>query len=152
MMRKGTGIASTTGIAVVPGISLRRLCRLPLTLLMAVFACVLAAAAATPESSTPALPAAVALKSTGSVPVVDATGDGDGDCTELEAERGQPRRVTRTSAGIPQCTGRPLPPCRTDPTSAPVVASGPPAGRCSTPAAAASRPSQLPVLHCAFRC
>ncbi|MFI9048590.1 hypothetical protein [Streptomyces sp. NPDC053427] len=152
MMRKGNGIPSSIGISQVPGISLRRLCRIPLALVVAVLACVLAGATAAPETPTPALPAALALKSAGAAPVVGDSEDGSGDCAEPEGERGQPRRAARTSVGVPQRTGRPLPPCRTDPTSAPAVAPGAPQGRGPAPAAAASRPSELPVLHCIFRC
>ncbi|MFJ9413442.1 hypothetical protein ACIRPT_04675 [Streptomyces sp. NPDC101227] len=152
MMRKGTGISSTTGISDVPGIRLRRLCRIPLAIVVAVLACVLAAATAAPDTPTLALPATLALKSAGSAPVIGDVDDRSGECAESGGERGRSRRAARTSAGIPQHTGRPLPPCRTDPTSAPAVASGPPQGRGPTPAAAHSRPRQLPVLHCISRC
>ncbi|MFF4947800.1 hypothetical protein ACWC2K_37835 [Streptomyces chattanoogensis] len=154
-MRNGTGISATagpTGVADAPGGALRRLCRIPLTLVIAVLACVLAGVAAAPDVPTPALSAAVALKSDGSAPAVCSDHDGSEGGSELDAGRGQVRRAVRSSVGIPQLTGRPLPPCRTDPTSAPALASGPPADWGPTRAAAEARPLQLPVLHSVFRC
>ncbi|AJT68950.3 hypothetical protein T261_7352 [Streptomyces lydicus] len=155
MMRNGTGIsttAGTTGVADTPGGALRRLCRIPLTLVIAVLACVLAGVTVAPDVPTPVFPAAVALKSDGSTAAVCSDHDGSEGGSELDAGRGQVRRAVRSSVGIPQLTGRPLPPCRTDPTSAPAPASGPPDGWSPTRAAAASRSLQLPVLHSVFRC
>ncbi|UQA96966.1 hypothetical protein [Streptomyces halobius] len=122
-----------------------RLRRVPLIALTVFLAFLLGGAATTPD----ALPAA-ALKTSGGPPPVSAFHDADEEDhkksnEKREGKRGQLRRAARSTLGAPQLIGRRLPPERDDlpPGSAP-----PSPG----PAAAASRPLQLPLLHCVFRC
>ncbi|MFH8570148.1 hypothetical protein [Streptomyces sp. NPDC017993] len=139
-MRKDSG---------APGIPVIRLCRIPLTALLVILAFLLGSATTAPAATTPAVPAGAALKPSGAAPAVDQYDSGE-DSAEREAERGQPRRVARNPVGIPQHTGRLLPPCRTDATSVSAPVAGcPPVDGWDT---SAFRPFELPVLHCVFRC
>ncbi|WP_407554538.1 hypothetical protein QOM21_32280 [Streptomyces sp. Pv4-95] len=141
MMRKDNG---------APGIPVIRLCRIPLTALLVILTFLLGSAATAPAAAAPAVPAGAALKPSGAAQAPDESSDSSEDSVDREAERGQPRRVARNSVGIPQHTGRLLPPCRTDPTSVPAPAAGrPPVDGWDT---SALRPLELPVLHCVFRC
>ncbi|KIZ16281.1 hypothetical protein [Streptomyces natalensis] len=157
-MGNGTGIPGATGTTGVLALVLRRLRRLrrmsrvPLAAFVAALAFILAGAATAPALAAPAPPAAMGAESAKAAPVADSDADTGGDCDGMEDERGGPWRAARTAVGVPQHSGRPLPPCRTDPTSAPAVVTGPvPDGRTAR-AAASAGPLELPVLHCVFRC
>ncbi len=133
------------------GISVPRLCRMSATALLVVLAFLLSGAASAPGAARAAFTAPSAAKSASAAPSAKCGGDGNEEKTKREAERGQPRRTARTSVGVPQHTGRPLPPFSAgavSPAAAP--AAGKPAAGSSTKAA--SRPAALSVLHCVFRC
>ncbi|TJZ58910.1 hypothetical protein FCH28_01775 [Streptomyces piniterrae] len=132
-----------------PSRPLARLCRIPLTLLALLLAFLLGGTATAPD----ALPTA-ALKKTGGQASVSVAYEADEEdhsktknkSDKRDSKRGQPRRTARSAPGAPQRIGRLLPPNRRDIAPAPAH---PSAGR---PAAAASRPLEIPVLHCVFRC
>ncbi len=133
------------------GISVPRLCRMSATALLVVLAFLLSGAASAPGAARAAFTAPSAAKSASAAPAATCGCDGNEEKTKREAERGQPRRTARTSVGVPQHSGRPLPPFSAGavaPTAAP--AAGSPAAGSSTKAA--SRPTALSVLHCVFRC
>jgi len=133
------------------GISVPRLCRMSMTALLVVLAFLLSGAASAPGAAKAAFTAPSAAKSASAPPAAKCGCDGSEEKSKREAERGQPRRTARTSVGVPQHPGRPLPPFHAG-TVAPVAApaSGSPAAGSSTKAA--SRPAALSVLHCVFRC
>ncbi|MEV0371323.1 hypothetical protein AB0I10_16065 [Streptomyces sp. NPDC050636] len=141
-MRKNNG---TQGIAGA------RLCRIPLTVLALLLAFLLGGTAMAPDALPAVALKSAALKTTGGPPSVSAAYDADEEdhsrsSDKREGRRAQPRCTARTALGAPQSIGRLLYADRGDiePSSAP------PSARRS--AAAASRPLQLPVLHCVFRC
>ncbi|ARF54005.1 hypothetical protein B1H19_07220 [Streptomyces gilvosporeus] len=129
-----------------------RMSRVPLAAFVAALAFVLAGTATAPAMAVPAPPAAVGAESAKAAAVADSDEDTGGDCDGIEDEHGGPWRAARTAVGVPQHSGRPLPPCRTDPTSAPTVVTGPAPDGGTARAAASSGPLELPVLHCVFRC
>lgn len=141
-MRKDTSAA---------GISVLRLCRMSLTALLVVLAFLLSGAASAPGAAKAAFTTPSAAKSAGAAPAVKPGYDGTEEKSKRESERGQPRRTARTSVGVPQHTGRPLPPFGAGTVGlVATAASGAPAAGSSTKAA--SRPAALSVLHCVFRC
>lgn len=140
-MRKDTCVA---------GIPVLRLCRMSLTALLVVAAFLLGGGAAAPGAAKTAFSASSAAKSA-STSAVKPGYESEEEKAKREAERGQPRRTARTSVGVPQHTGRPLPPFSAGAlTPVATTASGDPAAGSSTKAA--SRRAGLTVLHCVFRC
>ncbi|MFF8787930.1 hypothetical protein [Streptomyces sp. NPDC015125] len=141
MMRKDTCVA---------GIPVLRLCRMSLTALLVVAAFLLGGAAAAPGAAKTAFTTPSAAKSA-STPAVKPGDDSKEEKAKREPERGQPRRTARTSVGVPQHAGRPLPPFSAG-AVAPIATtdSGAPAAGSSTKAV--SRGAGLTVLHCVFRC
>ncbi|GGU61575.1 hypothetical protein GCM10010211_28230 [Streptomyces albospinus] len=137
MRRKDTGTAGISRLVA-------RL-RMPLTALAVVLAFLLGAAAS-PCKAKPAVPAAAAVKSASTAASANAGSDEEKH-PKRETERGRPRRVAPSSAD-PAPTRRARPPFGTD-TASDSAAGRQPAGLTSS---AASRPDQLPVLHCVFRC
>ncbi|MFG2831427.1 hypothetical protein ACGFWI_28825 [Streptomyces sp. NPDC048434] len=135
----------------VPGITVLRLCRMSLTALLVVLAFLLGGVATAPGAAKAAFTASSAAKSASAPPAAKPGYDTNEEKTKREAERGQPRRTARTSVGVPQHTGRPLPPFSAGAVApAGTQASGVPSAGSSTKAA--SRPAGIPVLHCVFRC
>lgn len=140
-MRKDAGI---------PGIPELRLLRALLTTLVFVLAFLLGGAAKA-ANATAALAAHTAAKSANTPPGTKPSYDTDEEKTKRESERGQPRSTPRTSIGVPRYTGgRPLSSYRAGAFDTSTVPDGRPSADSSTKAA--SRPVQLPVLHCVFRC
>ncbi|MEU9122611.1 hypothetical protein AB0C96_22570 [Streptomyces sp. NPDC048506] len=135
-MRKDTGTA-------VP-----RLWRTLLTVLSVVLALLLGGAATAANASS-ALAAPSSTKSAGTPPATKPSYDSKEEKTKREVERGQPRGAARTLR-TPRHTGRAQPPYHRHAAPDATTASGRPAAGSSTKAA--SRPTQLPVLHCVFRC
>ncbi|MFF4607740.1 hypothetical protein ACFY12_34005 [Streptomyces sp. NPDC001339] len=134
-MRKGTGIPAP------------RLWRTMLTVL-AVALTLLLGGTATAAGANAALSAA---KSSHSLPATKPSYDSKEEKTKREkrdSERGQPRGGARTvgSCGSDAPAQRPS---RTEPPDAATASGHPAAG--SIPRAE-SRPAQLPILHCVFRC
>ncbi|MYT33990.1 MULTISPECIES: hypothetical protein [unclassified Streptomyces] len=137
-MRKDTGI---------PGRRPRipALCRLPL-LALAVVLTLLLGAVAPAYAAGSTRPATTAAGSTGSPAAANANSEEEKH-SKRETERGRPRRPAPTAEGFP-ATRRPLPPslggAADDGTPGRIPA--------TRGAPAPPRPSQLPVLHCVFRC
>ncbi|MGW7022914.1 hypothetical protein ACWGGS_26730 [Streptomyces decoyicus] len=142
MMRKDTCI---------PGIPALRLCRTSLTALMVVLGFLLGGAATASGAAKSAFTAPSPVKSASAPPAAEPDHDGTEKKAKREAERGQPRRTARLTVGIPQHIGRPLPPFG-EGVKLPVAAmsSGVPSAGSTTKAA--SRPAEIPLLHCVFRC
>lgn len=141
-MRKNNG---------TPGIAGASLCRVPLAVVALVLAFLLGGAAMAPDALPAAALKSAALKTAGGPPSVSAAYDADEEDhnksnDKRQGKRGQLRRAASSTFGASQSIGRLVPADRsdTDPATAP------PSARRS--AAAASRPLQLPVLHCVFRC
>ncbi|MGW3013399.1 hypothetical protein ACWC9R_31925 [Streptomyces sp. NPDC001219] len=136
--------------ACIPGTPVRRGLRLPLLALTVILTFLLGSAAAA-DTGRAAFAGPSAAKSASTQPAVKPSYDGGEEKAKRAAERGQPRRTVRTSVGIPHHTGRPLPPFSGggSPLHAFPAASVPAAGSSTK---AASRPLELPVLHCVFRC
>lgn len=140
-MRKDTGI---------PGIPELRVFRALLTTLVFLLTFLLGGAA-TAANATTALAAHAATKSAGTPPATKPSYDTKEEKTKRESERGQARGTARTSVGVPRHTGgRPQSAYRDGALDASTVSDGRPSAGSSTKAA--SRPVQLPVLHCVFRC
>lgn len=134
-----------------PGIPVARLCRIPLTVIALLLALVLGGTAMAADALPAAALKSASLKTAGGPPTVAPAADADEEdhsksSEKREGKRGQPRQAARTALGAPRSVGRPLPAERSG--SAP--ASTPPSVPRSD--AAASRPLQLPLLHCVFRC
>ncbi|MFF4955232.1 hypothetical protein ACWC2K_26485 [Streptomyces chattanoogensis] len=136
-----------------PGIPVARLCRVPLTVIALLLTLLLGGTAMVPDALPAAALKSAALKTAGGPSAVTLASDADADeedhsksSEKREGKRGQPRHAARTALGAPRSVVRPLPAERSD--SAP--ASAPPSVPRS--AAAPSRPLQLPLLHCVFRC
>ncbi|MFJ8675239.1 hypothetical protein [Streptomyces sp. NPDC093589] len=137
-----------------PGISLIRLFRVPLTALAVILAFLLGGASTLPDAAAAAAqssPGSAALRPVGPSPAVNATYKKTKDTSEREAERGQHRRTSRTTVGVPQHPGRLLPPCRSDVTT-PMPAALPGAYSAGESTTSVARPERIPLLHCVFRC
>lgn len=124
--------------------------RIPLAVLM-ILAFLLGALASAPGAAADAPAGPLARMSAGIPPAVKPGYDSTQKKTKREAERGQPRRTARTSAGVPHHTGRQLPPWGGGPV-APFTALPSGAAAPGSSAKAAGRSVQLPILHCVFLC
>ncbi|WP_274917472.1 hypothetical protein [Streptomyces sp. WZ-12] len=136
-MRKDTG---------KPGIRPRipAPCRLPLTALVVVLTFLLGAAA--PAYAARSAPPATAAPGSSSAAAANSNSEEEKH-SQRETERSRPRRMPPAAEGVP-ATRRPLPPCR----SGAAGEGAPPARSTAADAPRAARPTQLPLMHCVFRC
>ncbi|MFE1173905.1 hypothetical protein [Streptomyces sp. NPDC058773] len=134
----------------IPGAPVQHGFRTPLLALLVILAFVLGGASA-PDPDRPANAGRSAVKAVSAQPAVKPSYSTTEEKTKRAAERGQPRRTVRTAVGTPHHTGRPLPPFSGGgPAPHTTPASGGPTAGSSTKAA--SRPVEIPLLHCVFRC
>ncbi|MFJ5588450.1 hypothetical protein ACIQCG_01710 [Streptomyces noursei] len=138
-MRKDTGISGARP-------PMAAWCRLPLTALLVVLTFLLGAAAPACAAAT-ARPAASASGATGKSAAANSSSEEEKH-SKRESERSRPRRMAPAAEGLPPAR-RPLPPHLSG-----VAGDDGATGRAPTADrdAAASRPSELPLLHCVFRC
>ncbi|GAA2653679.1 hypothetical protein [Streptomyces lunalinharesii] len=137
-MRKDTGIPGAR-----PGTA--AWCRLSLTAVLVVLTFLLGAAA--PACALASARPAAASGAT-SKPAAASANSEEEKHSKRESERSRPRRLAPAAEGVPP-DRRPLPPHLSGPDGGEGATGRVPAG---DPAAAASRPSELPLLHCVFRC
>ncbi|MEW9518044.1 hypothetical protein [Streptomyces tubercidicus] len=124
--------------------------RMPLFALMVILAFLLGSAA-DPDMDRATFSGPPGTRSASALPAAKPSYGSAEEKSKRAAERGQPRRTVRTAAGVPHHTGRPLPPLSNGPTVPHTLpASGRPLAGSSTKAA--SRPVEIPLLHCVFRC
>ncbi|MFI5520799.1 hypothetical protein [Streptomyces platensis] len=123
--------------------------RTPLLAVMVILT-FLMGSAADPDMDRATFSGPPGAKSASALPAGKPSYDSTEEKTKRAAERGQPRRTVRTAAGVPHHTGRPLPPLSGVAVPHTLPASGTPKAGSTTKAA--SRPVELPLLHCVFRC
>ncbi|MFD5394744.1 hypothetical protein ACFWJW_11020 [Streptomyces sp. NPDC127097] len=123
--------------------------RAPLLAVMVILTFLLGSAA-DPDMDRATFSGPPGTKSASALPAAKPSYDSTEEKTKRAAERGQPRRTVRTAVGVPHHTGRPLPPLYSAAAPDTVPASGAPKAGSTTKAA--SRPVEIPLLHCVFRC
>jgi len=131
------------------GTTVLRRFRTPLLALMVILTFLLGSTA-DPDMDRATFSGAPASNSASALPAVKPSYDTTEEKSKRAAERGQPRRTVRTAAGVPHHTGRPLPPLSGITAPHALPASGHPTAGSTTKAA--SRPAEIPLLHCVFRC